>query len=275
MLTWNEIVQKYTVNPSDKIKKITSPLTDHLRIAEFFYVRINHLGQLVWMGNNPACSEYYVERKYFIEDPCMKHPNFWQSGYSLLGTVAPESFRNTFMAEANDLFHYGSWIMLSIKELDSVELFGFVGEKESPFEKVYLNHPNLLKTFAKFFKSEMHSIICEMEEDGISLVDLKGKDFHQEAPSIFPTMDSKTYQAFLEDCGMRSLLKKVAQLSKRERQCLKMLLLGKSAKESANELNLSYRTVEFYLENIKNKLNCNGKRELCMIGRDFENLGLL
>ena len=35
-----------------------------------------------------------------------------------------------------------------------------------------------------------------------------------------------------------------------------------SAKEAGEKLDLSKRTIEFYLENIKNKLNCQKKSEL-------------
>ena len=44
-------------------------------------------------------------------------------------------------------------------------------------------------------------------------------------------------------------------LSERELQCLCLLARGYTMKESAQELKLSPRTVESYLDNIKTKLN--------------------
>jgi len=44
--------------------------------------------------------------------------------------------------------------------------------------------------------------------------------------------------------------------SLREEECLYYLLRGLSTKEIGRRINLSYRTVEFYIEGIKNKLNC-------------------
>jgi DNA-binding CsgD family transcriptional regulator len=52
------------------------------------------------------------------------------------------------------------------------------------------------------------------------------------------------------------------QLSPREISCIHYLLKGKTAKEIANHLNLSYRTIEYYLENIRNKTGCRNKYEL-------------
>jgi len=46
------------------------------------------------------------------------------------------------------------------------------------------------------------------------------------------------------------------RLSPREHECSYFLLKGKSAKEIAQVLGLSYRTVELHLMNIKRKLGC-------------------
>jgi DNA-binding CsgD family transcriptional regulator len=51
-------------------------------------------------------------------------------------------------------------------------------------------------------------------------------------------------------------------LSKRETECLFHLLEGKSNKQVAKLLNISVRTVEDYLNNVKNKLGCFSKEEL-------------
>jgi DNA-binding CsgD family transcriptional regulator len=51
-------------------------------------------------------------------------------------------------------------------------------------------------------------------------------------------------------------------LSVRELEVLKQILRGSSAKQSAKALKLSYRTVEYYIENLKSLFNCNSKQEL-------------
>lgn len=51
-------------------------------------------------------------------------------------------------------------------------------------------------------------------------------------------------------------------LSKRETECLRYVVLGKSAREIGIILQLSKRTVESYLNSIKNKLNLHSKSEL-------------
>lgn len=51
-------------------------------------------------------------------------------------------------------------------------------------------------------------------------------------------------------------------LSKRQIDCAKQLLQGKKIKEIGTNLNLSPRTVENYLDNIKDKLKCQNRTDL-------------
>lgn len=52
------------------------------------------------------------------------------------------------------------------------------------------------------------------------------------------------------------------KLTRRELECVFLLTRGKSAKEISVLLSLSKRTIESYIENIKNKMHCNNKAEL-------------
>jgi DNA-binding CsgD family transcriptional regulator len=51
-------------------------------------------------------------------------------------------------------------------------------------------------------------------------------------------------------------------LSRREIECLQCLIDGLSAKETGTKLFLSPRTVETYLNHIKDKLKCRNKRDI-------------
>lgn len=50
--------------------------------------------------------------------------------------------------------------------------------------------------------------------------------------------------------------------SSRETECIHYLVKGKTCKQIANILGLSYRTIEHYLENIKKKMNVRSKSEV-------------
>jgi DNA-binding CsgD family transcriptional regulator len=50
--------------------------------------------------------------------------------------------------------------------------------------------------------------------------------------------------------------------TRREAECIVHLLDGKTVAETAGELELSRRTVEYYVNNMKLKLGCHSKQEL-------------
>lgn len=63
------------------------------------------------------------------------------------------------------------------------------------------------------------------------------------------------------------------ELTTRECECVFLLIRGKTAKEIASLLSLSKRTVESYIENIKNKMNCQNKAEILVkaISNGYQN----
>lgn len=64
-----------------------------------------------------------------------------------------------------------------------------------------------------------------------------------------------------------------AYLTRREAQVMSLLIIGKTSIEIALQLNLSARTVEFYIKNMKLKLNCQNRSTLiaCVLDSDFIN----
>jgi DNA-binding CsgD family transcriptional regulator len=59
------------------------------------------------------------------------------------------------------------------------------------------------------------------------------------------------------------------QLTSRQIECLYFLAKGMTAKQIGRELNISQRTIEHYLENLKNKLGCHSKYDLINKALEF------
>lgn len=88
------------------------------------------------------------------------------------------------------------------------------------------------------------------------------------APSTFPNV----FEIDLRNCSedFRPSHYRIApqdnicNLSDRELECLFFILRGKSAKQIGEYIRLSKRTVESYIENVKNKFGCHNKSELIL-----------
>lgn len=83
-------------------------------------------------------------------------------------------------------------------------------------------------------------------------------------------MAAKATRLLEENNFLRKNFNKYSRLSKREQEILKLLSLGKSSQQTADQLFISLHTVETHRKNIKQKLDTNSYFELCQYARAFD-----
>jgi DNA-binding CsgD family transcriptional regulator len=275
MLTWIEIIQDYIAKYSDRIRKTTRPLREHFGIDYFTYHRIDDQGKYTVLVDRPDWAEHYVQNKIYLNDPYLRHPSVYVSGISLIEDHGTEEYRQTLMEGGRKVLNVDTGVFIIQKKGDSVEFFGFSGNKStSCLHHLHLNHPQTLHSFAAFFTKSLQSILAQMAQEASSLIDLKGDDFFCKE-SITPSIPVAKRCAFYRDLGLQNPLEIREKLSERELQCLHWLVASKSAKETAAILGLSRRTVEFYFENIRDKLSCSSKHEVLILAKQLADLDLL
>ncbi len=279
MLNWEYILQKYIIGCSSPINKITKPLKKHLGINFFGYHRIDNKGKYVVLTDHPAWAEYYLENKLFQSDPFLRHPREYSNGISFFGDVNLEkkAFPDTLNVAWRKITKSTDGIVLIEKNKDVVEFFIFAGNHpaNNGFNKLFLNHLPLLRAFSDHFKKEARSILVKQTEENFSLP-FSWETAGNCSPTFDPKIEVSKQKQFLASIGHEEILNKVHTLTPREMDCLKQLHNGTtSVKGVAAELSLSPRTVEYYLENIKNKLDCWNKEDLAVKTNTLHSLGLL
>jgi DNA-binding CsgD family transcriptional regulator len=83
-------------------------------------------------------------------------------------------------------------------------------------------------------------------------------------------LTNKAGRLLEENNFLRKNFNLYTKLSKREREVLRLLALGKSATDMASDLGISWNTVETHRKNIKHKLNTGSYYELCQYARAFD-----
>jgi len=133
-----------------------------------------------------------------------------------------------------------------------LKLIGIGTKSSENSVQILVNFIEYLNSFITYFELEMHDKISEYktENNSIYLPKLMDEVISVEDETIrnikppFPRM--KKYTVMIDN-------RKIA-LTKREAQCLAMNYQNFSSKEISKELNISSRTVEQHIYNIKNKL---------------------
>jgi DNA-binding CsgD family transcriptional regulator len=259
MKHWKHIVQNYISRYSDQIKKAIEPLEHHFGISYFIHYRIDNVGHYTGLANRPDWIEYYVNEKIFLQDPYLRDPRVYQSGMCFAEQFGPSEYRETITEHAKK-FQMDVGVVFIQKKENSVEFFGFAGDQATTsLQSLYLNHPHLLKSFARHFKDKLSKVLTQMQEEKFSLLEMKGKDFLCQDP-ICPNISLSTQFTYFQGLGIG-----IEKLSPRELECIQLLMEDKSAQQTADHLGLSRRTIESYFENIKNKLGCADKREIAKL----------
>lgn len=238
-----------------KIEKACQPLIDHFDLSYFYYFKVSNEGDYGFFGNQVDWGEYFFLNKLHLTAPCYFKPCNFKKGANL-SLPSQEEFFSPVATVAQSQFAINYALEFGYKSGTGIEFFGFASRSpEKEMAHLYLNEIDILKLFTKKLREENPKIFSDIEDNLINIASQIGPTFHK--PDVL-TSAKIDRVSFLKDIGIQDL----SLLSKREMDVAARLVKGYSASEIGFQLNLSKRTVESYLENMKNKLHCHSKAEL-------------
>lgn len=156
----------------------------------------------------------------------------------------------------------GHCIYLIKPQAKKTEIFAFGTDPENhEIINFYLNNLHLLERFSKHFLNEAGDIIDSAHQQ---LVTPPSSMTQRRIKPTTPKID----HALLEDF-FNQTSNQLGMLSARELECYRFLLKGYTHTEIAHHLQLSSRTVDQYIDRVKNKFNCKNKIELFKQAQDM------
>jgi LuxR family quorum-sensing system transcriptional regulator SolR len=248
----------YTICPD--IAEIAKPLKN-MGITYFTYTRSYHDGSRIYLNDRPQLLNIYLKEKHYIYGNTEAKPAIYKEQVALWSTLPNQNVFNA-CARSHGVDH---GVFMFHPRKDYCEVFAFATKSgNDKIINTYLSQMDALTKFKQIFLTKATPIIKNAEKHKITLPHndrLNRLDLYSGLNDIDIT-DNK----FLENLSLPEIL------SARQIECCKLLINGKSAKQIADSLGLSSRTVEFYLANIKSKLQCNNKIELvakllCLLSR--------
>ena len=234
----------------EKINIFASPLKEH-GINFFTYSRIYKTNKFLFLCNSDDW--YKVKLDNDLSD---------FNGFVCTDELNKEGFTKYIVSGEPKstvrllphMYSMGLWNSVDYYSLtdDYIEITHFGGALHNPqIINFYLNQSLFLENLIYLFRHEFVDIL--EPPDPNLLVPL-----NDSIPELIPSEDfypsyfnSNTHKFPLIFNGYNYLL------SKRQAQCLGLALHGRTAKEIARTLGLSYRTVEDYIYALKIKLGCN------------------
>lgn len=259
MTIYYPLIKFYRTPHSDKIHRICKPLEAYLGLDVFAYSHTSPCGGYYQFSNVPAESMLPWENQTFKDNFFLKHPAVYEAGAYLLNAVVEKKYSGVLKFMSKNGVNLHLRIVRKDKTGCHQFLFG-TKRKEVPFNALFFDDIAVLNSFCDYFLKESKSIRKNSDSYAFSMKELMGEDFFDSRHYTPASVAISTRDQFLSEISPDYRL--MLALSKQEKKCLAEVLVGKTAAGIASSLNLSTRTVESYINNLKRKTDCSNKEEL-------------
>lgn len=240
-----------------EVLEICDPLFNFFKINFFSHTRAFHDGTFASLMTNPELTEYYISQKYPI-----RFSNgsgiYLESGYYSEFHLNDES-SNQIILDLQTKFNTAHFFYIIDKKKNYDDMYAFSASQENKMVlNLYLNNLDLINQFLLYYQEKSNSLIKKC-----NLISYDKEYFCIANQVNYNNVGNRP-------CFDNMLLNKIKLtgnngeviISKREFDCLKLIIKSHSFKEIGKILNISPRTVETYINNLKYKLGCETRAQV-------------
>ncbi|GAB5411181.1 MAG: hypothetical protein ChlgKO_02950 [Chlamydiales bacterium] len=273
MLTFTEMIRKYSVRYHGKMKNLTQPLLDHFAISYFSFFQVTNDGRLFFIANDIEWNEFsFSQKEITANNPFTISPELIREG---LYTSELQNFPGWDEAikfiQKNANFDTTVCLFQKTKDGYIVGGFGF-SSLNFHLANRFTSDVHAINAYLSFFIEESFPILKKSDVDAIDLNTVMGEGFHK--PRYFMRDCSHIKQAFYKTLGSGKVSVSTHLIfTERERECLSCCFDGLTSAEIGKKLFLSQRTIEHRIEQIKIKLGCSKKSEIITAVRALKEQG--
>lgn len=261
------MLRTYTSFHNKKLLKLMQPWHDSLAVKHFFYYQMTKSGHHHFIGSHLPFLEYYYSENMFQNCPYLLHPDNYQSGVSLSKCIPDPDFKNSQDLISNK-FNMNLGLTIIEKHPNGIRGFVFASNSEIPYlNTLYLNELPLFQLFIRRFKEEFKPVLEKMEDNFIDFASVMGKSFFTKKLNVVAKV--KDREQMLKKIGIDLPI----GLTKADIKLVKEITRGCTAREISENLYLSKRTVEDYIDKLKEIFHCSSKSQLVQKTQELLSLG--
>lgn len=233
------------------MREIMQPLAENFGITHFAYQKLYSDKTALFVTTSPLASKIFVEEEFYklaFFGDMNKYHSCKVLGNFLNGCdpiIASEK------KHCNIAHHF----CIVRKNISDVEFF-FFGSTPDNYQvnNIYVNHLDSLEKFSTYFKERAEKILKTADAQRILLPSWMKDDTVLTSEKIknISIVNRKFFDVLYED----------EKFTNKEQELLPYIARGYSAKEIAKYMDISYRTVEKHIANIKTKSNCTNEKVL-------------
>lgn len=249
-----DLKDHFSLTSSKDVGDICSPSLSSIGITYFNYIKIYHNdSSRELLTNNASWIDHFYKNSLYKSAGAVDIEHLLPKGYFLWSELNSD---DPVYAQGRDSFNIDNGASFVIKREDVTYLYIFASTKENDsINNFYTRNIDLFKRFMLYFNDRASSLISEASKNKIYLpekqiISPEKIKRHQLADSDREEFYQKT------DIDRFYLLSESDDLylTKKQAQCVAYFIEGATAKQCAKAMNISHRTVEGYLNDIKEKV---------------------
>jgi DNA-binding CsgD family transcriptional regulator len=258
---WTDAKNEFAYSTAAQVNELSSSFLKHLRLSAFIFAKIYRNGSTLTTYTEPNIANLHIELNCspmpIIPNEYWQHPSFYY-----LPIKKNDVDYVKLLKATNRQYKFDNPLYCVAQYPNHIEVAAFSSflHDDSATNR-YLNNINEIKLFINYFKQASAELFNQRHDQHVYLP----KHLFPRIPEyqVFKAAAAH-YNEFVKRLIMKQLFNKDRnkKLTEREMECLYYLSRGFSYKSIANQLLISYRTVESHIINAKFKLNLFTKTEL-------------
>jgi len=248
---------------SASLKDVCQPLQNNFDFNLSTYRRFYLNGKFLYLFNNNNWLDFIANQEIWVT-PNFKQQinniNHCKSIYSLWGEYCPHKDK-----KYDAMYQFNIWNGISVykKREDFIEVYAFASTREMPqITNFYMQNQHIIEHFISYFLCKINLLFKNVDPKVLLPFSIESL--------ISPLSNNDLLKKFLKEAPVNKFyLNQDNPLTQREITCLIKTIKGRTAKEIGKDFNISPRSIEKHLDNIKIKMKCNSRRE--MIEKVFNN----
>ena len=244
----------FSLNSSKLVQEICDPVLSSIGITYFNYIKIyNHDCSRELLTNNADWINHFYKNGLYNSVGAVDVEHLLPKGYFLWSEM---DVKDPIYLQGRDFFNIDHGISFVIKRDDITYLYIFASNQEQhAINNFYLGNIDLLQRFIHHFTDKGQSLIKEAEQNRIFLPNPQILDINRVNNRI---ISEDLRQEFLKATPVSRyfLLNEWDDLylTTKQAECARLMAKGLTSKQIAKQMDISFRTVEKYTLDIRQKI---------------------
>ncbi len=253
-MTSLDLKKHFSLTSGKDVNDICSPALNSIGITYFNYIKIyNEDASRELLTNNASWIEHFYKNSLYKSIGAVDIEHLLPKGYFLWSELNSD---DPVYVQGRESFNIDNGISFVIRRKDVTYLYIFASTRDNKcINNFYVRNIDLFKRFIHYFNDKASHLIKETSKNRIYLPEKQIISDKKLKENYITEDERKCF--YQETCMDRFYLLSESDslyLTQKQAECAAYFIEGATAKQCAKALNISYRTVEGYLKDIKEKI---------------------